>query len=259
MLAFERSLLPGTRDLFDFDGHCYVCNEAVSFRVSFDHVQTLDGVATPIWRETVNCPSCHFNNRMRAAVHVFELECNPGHDSKIYITEQTTPKYDWYRKNYADVSGSEHLGQSIPLGGQNDKGIRNEDITKLTFPDAEFDFILSFDVFEHIPDYASALENCFRCLKPDGTLFFSVPFVKQARRNIVRAVVENGEVRHLLPPEYHGDPLSSEGCLCYYHFGWELLDVLRSIGFEDVTALMFSSADHGYLGGEQIMFKASRL
>ena len=55
--------------------------------------------------------------------------------------------------------------------------------------------------------------------------------VKGSEKNIVRAVIRDGEIHHLLPPEYHGDPLSAEGCLCFYDFGWELLEDLRAAGW----------------------------
>ena len=51
-----------------------------------------------------------------------------------------------------------------------------------------------------------------------------------------------GTISHLLPPEYHADPL------CFYHFGWDLLDALRSLGFRDTLALIYWTGELGYLG-----------
>lgn len=60
-----------------------------------------------------------------------------------------------------------------------------------------FDFIFSFDVFEHIPDYRAAFRECLRCLKPGGELVFTVPFSHSSERNIVRAEVNaDGNVVH---------------------------------------------------------------
>ena len=257
--SFEKNLLPNTETEFTLNGYCYVCKEFVNLLVDFNYSYAVDGVLTPNWRERLVCPICHLNNRMRATVHIFEQECQPNYDSQIYITEQTTPIYNWFNNNYNHVYGSEYLGNSISYGSSNDGGIRNEDITKLSFSDAKFDYILSFDVFEHIPSYKEALKQCFRCLKPNAILFFSVPFVQTSEKNIVRAYLsESGELKHLLPPEYHGDPLSSDGCLCYYHFGWEILNELNTIGFKDANALLYWSQDYGYLGGEQIIFTATK-
>ena len=258
-MSFEKSLLSGQRGDFFFESYCYVCRQPVGFLVDFKWSYEIDGVLMPNWRERLVCPGCHLNNRMRATVHIFEQEYHPNSDSKLYVTEQTTPLYNWFKNNFAHIYGSEFLGDSVAYGSCNDKEIRNEDVTRLSFPDENFDYILSFDVFEHIPGYAEAFKECFRCLKPDGVLYFSVPFVKTSEKNIVRACISsNGEVKHLLPPEYHGDPLRREGCLAFYHFGWEMLDELRAIGFEEVSALLYWSSDYGYLGGEQIIFTAKK-
>ena len=41
-------------------------------------------------------------------------------------------------------------------------------------------------------------------------------------------------IRHLEPAELHGNPLSTDGILAFYHFGWSLLEDLRTVGFSDV-------------------------
>jgi SAM-dependent methyltransferase len=151
------------------------------------------------------------------------------------------------------------LGDSVSYGSCNGDGIRNEDLTRLSFDSDALDFILSFDVLEHVPNYKKALAECYRCLKPDGTLFFTAPFSRNSEKNIVRAYLSQaGEVIHLLPPEYHGDPINSDGCLCFYHFGWEILDDLRTVGFKSSYALLFRSEHFGYLGGEQLIIVAKK-
>jgi hypothetical protein len=91
----------------------------------------------------------------------------------------------------------------------------------------------------------------YRCLSPGGTFLFSALFDRYAQEPLIRAeVLPGGSIRHLAPPEYHGDPVRPDkGILCYQTFGWDLLDLLRSIGFEDVKAVDYWSRDYGYLGG----------
>ena len=51
------------------------------------------------------------------------------------------------------------------------------------------------------------MRECQRCLKPGDNLSFSVPFLANAQETLTRArVTETGELEHLLPAEYHGDP-----------------------------------------------------
>lgn len=47
------------------------------------------------------------------------------------------------------------------------------------FPDNHFDYIFHTEVLEHIFDYQNFTNECRRVLKPEGKLFFSIPF--QAR------------------------------------------------------------------------------
>ena len=241
-------------------GYCYVCKEKTTFRTGSQYSSVRnDGKTVPNWREQLICKKCGLNNRLRASIQIFEEICQPASTDSIYITEQTTPLYAWLKNNYTNVIGSEYLGESIPRGAKNAANIRNEDLTQLSFTDSQFDYILTFDVLEHVADYEQALRECFRCLKPNGAFLLGVPFDKNSQTNIVRARVNsNGKVEHLLPPEYHGDPVNPQGILCFYHFGWDLLDELRAIGFLPVVSYLYWSPEFGYLGGEQIIFVANK-
>jgi SAM-dependent methyltransferase len=250
--ALEAGLVPGRRP-FTVGGYCYTCGKRSRFLVDFRF--SPEDARVPNWRESLVCWRCRLNNRTRAAVHLFEEVLRPGLDDTIYVTEQCSRLYKWLHRHYPRVTGSEYLGDSAKPGTSNKQGIRNESVTGLSFPDGSFNHILSFDVFEHVPDYRVALAECLRCLKPGGTLLFSVPFRRDRAENLERARVhENGHIEHMLPAEYHGDPMNSAGCLCFWHFGWALLDEMREAGFARASACMYWSAELGYLGGEQIAF-----
>jgi len=242
----------GARE-FTVSGYSYTAGKQVEFLVDYQHSGNSNKVN---WRERVSCPETYFNNRMRATFHLFDIEMEPYLDSEIYITEQITPIYTYFKNKYPRTVGSEFLGEQCSFGKVNENGVRNETITALTFPDQSFDILISLDVLEHVPDYKSAFKECVRVLRKGGKMMWSVPFAAGSFENIVRAKVDNGEIVHILPPEYHGDPLSSNGVLCFQHFGWEMLDQMREAGFKDVYALCFHSSEFGYLGGEQLMFVA---
>ena len=250
---FEKSLLKDSNP-FNLGGYCYPCKKRVQFLVDYQYASEIDGVLTPNWRERLVCPSCGLNNRMRSAIHLFHKLLKPDKKSHIYLTEQRTPLFKWFSENFAEVIGSEFLGDQVAPGQTNEAGIRNEDLTHLSFSDNQFDFILSFDVLEHIPDYKTALKECLRVLKPKGAMLFTVPFAF-TEKNIVRAVKKNdGTIEYLMTPDIHGDPNTSEGCLCYFYFGWELLDHMREIGYADASAYIYWSKKFGYLGKYQILF-----
>lgn len=254
----ERNLILH-QDSFVIPGWCFVCRKEVAFDVDFSYSYFVDGELVPNWREHLGCPDCGLNNRMRVAIHIFEQECAPGQSSRIYITEQTTPLFRAMRAKHPSLIGSEYLAGSSPFGALDAQGIRNESITRLSFSSDEFDYILSFDVFEHVPDYAKGFAECFRCLKPGGKLLFTVPFTGKPDTLIRAQVDADGTIAHLMPPEYHGDPLNTKGCLCFYHFGWDMLENVRKLGFCDTAALIYWSRYFGYLGnGAQTIFIAQK-
>ena len=245
------------------EGYCFVCSKKVIFHTDFlysDPNNFVGNKRIPNWRERVVCSGCKLNNRIRGSIQFLEEKLKARLNDKIYITEQSTPLYSYLQNKYTRLYGSEYLGDKVPLGKIDlTTGIRNESITKLSFKSEFFDFILSFDVFEHIPEYTLAFAECLRCLKQRGTLLFTVPFSKFDKNNLVRAKIdENGEIEHILEPEYHGDPINKEGCLCFYHFGWEMLEQVRQLGFTTVKAHLFWSKKLGYLGDEQILFSAQK-
>lgn len=251
----ERSLISGSN--FTVEGYCYPCRSWVNLSVDFLYAEEIGGERVPNWRERLVCPDCGLNNRMRAVIQLAEEGFRLQKSSNIYLTEATTSLYRWFANRYPRVVGSEYLGDSVPLGGMNQDGLRNEDVTRLSFVDGELDLIASFDVFEHVPDFKQAFRECQRVLKTGGRLFFTVPFRRNSEANIVRARLHpNGRIEHLLPPQYHGNPIDPEGCLAFYVFGWEMLDQLRDIGFADVEANLYWSSELGYLGEEQIAFVA---
>ncbi|MEM9598181.1 MAG: class I SAM-dependent methyltransferase, partial [Acidobacteriota bacterium] len=130
---------------------------------------------------------------------------------------------------------------------------------RLSFGDQSFDLVVSFDVLEHVPAYLTAFDEILRVLSPGGTLYFTVPFRVDRGDNLVRArLAADGSVEHLLEPEYHGDPLVEEGCLAFYHYGWQLLDDLRSLGFVDVALTVYWSQWFGYLGRDQLVLTAAK-
>ncbi|MDG0980800.1 MAG: methyltransferase domain-containing protein [Halieaceae bacterium] len=296
--AAEKALA-STKQEFSVPGWCYLCQKEVKFAVGYEHSFQWEGELMPNFREYLSCSCCGFGNRMRAIVHVLEqrlklsgevyiteqvtalysllkkritnvvgseylgMPSQPGTGNIPGTTNPISAKPKLFfarvKKKLGLTSGSKYVATVPEFGMENGSGVRNESITKLTFDTNHFNVILSFDVLEHVPEYLDGFRECWRSLKPGGTLFFTVPFTG-LEKTITRARINSdGSITHILPAEYHGDPLKNEGCLCFHHFGWDMLGALRSIGFVDVFALIYYSNEFGYLGkGEQIIFTASK-
>lgn len=255
--AKERALIQEF-ELFTVPGYCYVCGRASNFAVRFTSEERALRDA-PNWREHLRCPGCKLNSRLRACFHLFDSNCAGGYSGCLYLPEQRSPLYRILRHRFASVVGSEFLGPSFRGGQRNWRGIRHEDLSELSFPDGSFDAILCLEVLEHIPDYLAALRQCYRCLKSPGLFIFTSPFILASEENVTRARRgKDGSIEHLLPAEYHSDPFGNRQILCFYHFGWRLLEEMAEIGFRDVHAQLYWSRHYGYLGQESVVFFAGK-
>ncbi|CAN5907666.1 hypothetical protein BH23PLA1_BH23PLA1_43660 [soil metagenome] len=214
--------------------------------------------AGPSLRETLACPSCGLNNRMRALIQLLQEHLQVGGDAEIFLAEHTTPMRTALTARYCRLVSSEYLRDGTPPGGINAQGVRHEDLTALSFDDDRFDAVLSFEVFEHIADYQQALAESARVLRPGGYLIFSVPFHRGDRHTVRARLLADGTIEHLLPPEFHGDPIDPTGCLCFYHFGWEMLEDLHKAGFQEAQVVQIWWPPCGYLGDDLLLFVARR-
>ncbi len=244
---------------FTTSGFCFVCQKRSHFLSSWELAFNSGAHLEMNWREHMKCPRCRLNNRMRASIHLLMNIIAPTTESRIYATEQSSPLFGYLHKCFPSLQGSEFVQDGALMSENNSKKLRHEDLTRLSFPSHSFDAILNFDVLEHIPDYRSAFAECARSLKPAGKMLFSVPFEANSVQNQIRAQLRNdGTIDHVLPPEYHDDPRNPEGCLCFQHFGWEMLEEVKQAGFSSVSALSYYSPEYGYLGDNQIQFLAEK-
>ncbi len=210
-----------------------------------------------MWRETLRCPECRQAGRKRFGVQLLG-ELMPEDAPPPYLTEQVSYSFVAARKRWSKAIGSEYVPSMAQRAVQTLKlnylaqgmslVIRHEDLTQLTLPDASVGGILSMDVLEHIPDTRAVLREARRVLVPGAPFIITAPFLNGSQQTEVCATLEaDGSIRHLLEPEYHGDPLNDEGVLCFYHFGWDLLDSLREARFARAEIVFAWDPHYGYL------------
>jgi SAM-dependent methyltransferase len=246
--------LAARREKFTVRGYSYPAQQFVDFRV--DRLYAAPGQIN--WRERVVCPVTGLNNRMRVAFHLLEDVLSPAQWRTCYITEQVTHLFQVLNARHPEMIGSEFVSADTPPGTVSAAGIRHEDMTQLSFADESLGAVLSFDCLEHIPDYLAAFREAYRVLERNGVFFWSAPFLVDKYENTIRARLVGGEIEHLMEPQYHGDPMSEQGILCFQEFGWECLDQLRDIGFSDVSCILVQSRHFGYLGPEQLFVLARK-
>ena len=129
-------------------------------------------------------------------------------------------------------------------------GAQAEDITQLTYGDASLDLIVSSDVLEHVPNLRGAFEESARVLRPGGMHLFTVPVCQVTEQ---RAILIGSGVQHLLPAEYHLDPLDPQGILAFWNIGFDLPEVMAVPGL-DISIAMGPMGEDG-----RIVWKALRV
>ena len=128
-------------------------------------------------REEWSCMFCGSNVRWRSVIHALSME--------LFGKSFALPDFP-VRKEIQGVGLSDWEGYAKPLSRK--LGYVNTfyhkppllDVTSLAAgqQDGIYDFIISSDVFEHIPQPISrAFNNARRLLKPGGVMIFTVPYV----------------------------------------------------------------------------------
>jgi SAM-dependent methyltransferase len=140
------------------------------------------------------------------------------------ISRRLTKEFERYTASQYDTSvpfGTIVENERMPA-----KRYRSENLEAQSFTDASFDLVVTQDVFEHIFRPDLAIREIARTLKPGGATVLTVPIVRKARPSQRRATFENGQVTHILTPEYHGNPLGG-GALVTVDWGYDIVSYLQ--------------------------------
>jgi len=254
----DDAVLSVDRFAFRVPGFCALCDESVNFVATTAWSATdATGRIRVNWREHLICPQCNQRNRVRAALHFAMETCGMAADKRIYLTEQFGSTYRWMRGRFKYVSGSEYFSPRYAAGSRL-LGITHQDVQHLSFAPGSFDYVLTFEVLEHVPDYLAAFASLAQVLRPGGRLVMTVPFTIDKHATTVRAALgSDGQVEHYLQPEFHGNPTDPlNGALCFRYFGWDVLERLVDAGFAEATLHVYHDGELGYRGGAQTLISA---
>ena len=128
------------------------------------------------------------------------------------------------------LASSEFL-PGVPSGCEYN-GVRIEDLTKLTYPDASFEVVLTSETLEHVHDLGAALSEIRRVLVPGGRHIFTIPVLPGILETFPRASArpDGAGIENLAPEIRH--PGGDAGYLVFTEFGADLSDILKAAGFE---------------------------
>jgi len=218
--------------VLDIAGFCPICEADTRF------------VASNTWfRDTLECAGCRSVPRERALMMVIDLLYPEWRSLAIHESSPgdrgTTKKLERECANYC----SSQYDPSIPWGSINPSlGHRSENLEAQTFADGSFDLVITQDVFEHIFHPGQAMREIARTLKPGGAHIGTVPIVRKRLPSRRRAQIgADGVVQHLLPAEYHNNPVDAGGSLVTIDWGYDIAGYMtRESG---LSTLLFSIDD----------------
>jgi SAM-dependent methyltransferase len=85
--------------------------------------------------------------------------------------------------------------------------------------------VVTQDVFEHVFQPDRAFSEVARILRPGGSHLFTVP-LSRGTNTFTRAEMTPAGLRHLAPPDYHGNPIHAEGPLVVTEWDDDLVDFI---------------------------------
>lgn len=201
---------------------CPLCSHRLQVRLSNDEMG-------------VRCTHCGASPVTQSIVAVIRAECPDLAAVSAYELSSRGALVDWLTPRVGKLTTSEYLPDAA--SGSTARGVRSEDVQRLSFADAVFDLCTSTEVFEHVGDDHAGFSELRRVLRPGGKVIFTVP-LSGAEHTVERARMVDGRLVHLLEPEYHGDPFApSTRVLCMRNYGSDIVERLRAAGFSSARLL----------------------
>ncbi len=220
--------------IFQNEGFCPCCDATVTFTAS-----------DPWFRDFYRCPQCGSLPRERALFHVLE-KFYPDYAS--LTIHESSPVWRGasakLKKNVKNYIPTQYF-EDIPAGRMH-QGFRCENLEHLSFPDNSIDLHVSQDVMEHVFAPEAAFAEIGRTLRPGGAHIFTVPLVNklgQSRRCAVKN--DQGDIVHLVPPSYHGNPVSEQGSLVTMEWGYDIVEHIFAASGLFTTIFYIDNIDLG--------------
>lgn len=199
------------RVLFSNSGFCPTCQQKVIFTSRNEW-----------FRDHYLCPHCKSKPRERALMRTLEMYFPDWAKKTIHESSPINRGASIRLSRECEAYIPSQLFDDVPAGTIK-HGVRCENLEHLTFPDESIDLHITQDVMEHVLNPAAVFREIARTLRPGGAHVFTVPIVNKHKVSCIRAkIVDDGQVQHLLPPVYHGNPVSSDGALVTVDWGFDI-------------------------------------
>ena len=215
----------------------------------------LDFVLTgnPPWKWRISrgkCPNCGVKLFLSLAPNTFHTRClgcraNVPVLAPIKVIQKHMKKYKvkdcWEMSTYgATLSFLERTFKNVYKteysakykSGQIVNNVRIEDVQNLSFKSNSLDLITCNGVFEHVYDSSKGFNECFRVLRNNGALIFTVPLFDIPKTKKIAKIV-NGEIVFEGEPEFHHSRIEGPYTIpTFWHYSLQdICDILSEIGF----------------------------
>ncbi len=220
-------------------GFCPVCETAATF-IARD----------PWFRGHLRCQSCNSAVRERALALVLNETCPHWRALSIHESSPVNQGISLKLKQQCGAYIATQYFPGQPLG-ETVRGFRNEDLEKQSFADQSFDIVVSLDVMEHVFQPGLVYAEIFRTLRPGGCYIHTFPIERSitAAAQPLAELSPGGTIRHLTEkPEYHGNPVSAEGSLVTYRYGYGIHQQIAEWAPFDVRVSRFWEPSSGIIG-----------
>lgn len=211
---------------FRVSGHCPVCDTQTEF-VAIRKEPLPAQFHLNWYRDHLLCRNCRSVPRQRALMAVLS-QLYPEWPT-LSVHESSPGAGGASSRLRADCASytATQFDPTLGFGNVHPSGrYRSEDLERQTFDDASFDVVITQDVFEHLFAPDRAIREIARTLKPGGAHIMTVPLANRGRPSQRRARLTMAGIDHILPPSYHGNPMSKEGSLVTIDWGYDILDYL---------------------------------
>jgi SAM-dependent methyltransferase len=191
-------------------------------------------------RETLQCKSCGATLRHRTLAAALlrvvstrskrqitairDIDASALHGLRILDTDAFSPISERLKQLPDYIVSS--FRPDLPFDTEIEPGYFNVNLENMGFESASIDIVLTSDVMEHVRGVDNAHREISRILKTGGCYIFTVPYDPSIAGHKILVDTSGAEDVFLVPPQYHGDPLSG-GILAYRVFGKQLFADLQ--------------------------------
>jgi SAM-dependent methyltransferase len=226
------------RDYLVVKGYCQICESKTVFRSKDDWL-----------RDHFFCAKCQSIPRERSLLYAINLLYPNWRTLKIHESSPVDRATSLKLRRECPGYLASHFDPGVQFGTMRSSGnYRSEDLEHQTFADESFDLVVTQDVFEHLFNPDLAIREIARTLRPGGAHIATVPMVMREQPSRRRARLSDGKVIHELPPEYHGNPISADGSLVTFDWGFDIADYLGQASGLNISLLCVDNLHLGLRG-----------